>query len=122
MNLPPRELDSFYRFFRISGMEHCSGGAGAWQIGQSAEGAAGVSRDAQENVLARMVEWVERGEEYAPETLTGRKFVNVCFSFLFGVFIAFLIFLFRFPFSRLSFPLLDCLLACLRRGGMQGVG
>ncbi|KAK7437233.1 hypothetical protein VKT23_018675 [Stygiomarasmius scandens] len=28
------EIDDFYRFFRISGMSHCSTGPGAWRIGQ----------------------------------------------------------------------------------------
>ncbi|KAK5164210.1 tannase [Saxophila tyrrhenica] len=72
MGLPPSELDDFYRFFRIAGMDHCSGGVGAWEIGQSAEGDA--TDESQGNVLMRMVEWVEQGE--APETVRGVKFVN----------------------------------------------
>lgn len=75
MGLAPSELDDFYRFFRISGMDHCSGGVGAWQIGQTAQGA--TTEDPQRNVLLRMVDWVENGE--APETVTGVKFVNVSF-------------------------------------------
>ena len=30
MQLRSSELDEFYRFFRVSGMNHCSGGVGAW--------------------------------------------------------------------------------------------
>lgn len=75
MGLPPSELDAFYRFFRISGMDHCSGGVGAWQIGQTTLGAADVKLDPQNNVLLRMVAWVEQGE--APVTVRGTKFVNV---------------------------------------------
>ncbi|KAK5136184.1 hypothetical protein LTR08_004021 [Meristemomyces frigidus] len=74
MGLPSSELDAFYRFFRISGMGHCSGGVGAWQIGQNGASAVNATLDAQHNVLLRMIDWVENGE--APETLTGVKFVN----------------------------------------------
>ncbi|KAF9255274.1 tannase and feruloyl esterase [Marasmius fiardii PR-910] len=65
-------LDSFYRFFRISGMSHCGGGAGAWQIGQT--NLNGTSLDPGSNVLTAMVRWVEQGE--APETMEGVKYVN----------------------------------------------
>jgi feruloyl esterase len=75
MGMPPSELDDFYRFFRISGMDHCAGGPGAWQIGQTSLGAANVTQDPQHNILLRMVDWVENGN--APETVTGTKFVNV---------------------------------------------
>lgn len=71
MNLPSSSLDQFYRYFRISGMGHCSGGPGAWEIGQS-RGNASLSPDA--NVLMAMVRWVENGT--APETILGTKHVN----------------------------------------------
>ncbi|KAF5346128.1 hypothetical protein D9758_009917 [Tetrapyrgos nigripes] len=36
MGLDPSQLNEFWRFFRISGMEHCSGGVGAWtDLGRS---------------------------------------------------------------------------------------
>lgn len=70
------ELDDFYRFFRISGMGHCEGGAGAWQIGQ----VTGGPTDPQHNVLMRMVDWVENGNEAAPESVTGVKYINVSLS------------------------------------------
>lgn len=38
MKLPSEKLDDFYRFFRISGMGHCAGGNGAWEIGQTSYG------------------------------------------------------------------------------------
>lgn len=76
MQLPSSSLDEFYRFFRIGGMSHCESGDGAWEIGQTALGATGTPLDAQNNVLMRMVEWVEKGVAYAPETVTGTKFVN----------------------------------------------
>ncbi|KAI1335067.1 tannase and feruloyl esterase [Xylariaceae sp. FL0016] len=72
MNKPSAELDPFYRFFRISGMEHCSGGPGATFIGN--EGDAVASLDPSENVLMAMVQWVEEG--VAPETITGTAYVN----------------------------------------------
>lgn len=89
MGLPSSDLDDFYRFFRISGMGaylfpslahllikaegHCGGGVGAHMIGQT--GAESTALDPQNNVLMRMVEWVENGN--APETVTGTKYVNV---------------------------------------------
>lgn len=72
MGLSPAELDSFYRFFTVSGTDHCGGGDGAHAIGQ------GVSEmnslDPKENILMAMVDWVEKGN--APETIIGTKFVN----------------------------------------------
>lgn len=70
MGLSPSELDSFYRFFRISGLGHCSGGDGAWHIGQETEGESGAER----NVLQRIIDWVEKGD--APVTVTGVRYVN----------------------------------------------
>ncbi|KAL7940150.1 putative feruloyl esterase B-2 [Trichoderma barbatum] len=72
MGLSPRNLDSFYRFFRVSGMGHCRQGPGAWMIGQSSLGA--TQHDAQHNVLMRMVEWVEGNSP--PNTITGVKYRN----------------------------------------------
>ncbi|KAF2846945.1 tannase and feruloyl esterase [Plenodomus tracheiphilus IPT5] len=72
MGLPPAELDSFYRFFTVSGTAHCGGGDGAHAIGQ---GTGEVnSLDPKENILMAMVDWVEKG--HAPETIIGTKFVN----------------------------------------------
>lgn len=72
MGLQPDEIDEFYRFFRISGMGHCSGGEGAWQIGQSIGMDASDSPDA--NVLMAIVRWVEEG--VPPETVMGTKYEN----------------------------------------------
>lgn len=70
MKATPEELDSFYRYFRISGSGHCEmGGDGAWNIGQSLPG---TSQYPEDNLLMKMVKWVEEG--VAPETITGRKF------------------------------------------------
>ena len=72
MNLPPASLDDFYRFFRISGMGHCSEGPGAWQIGNTEIGNSGLAPE--ENVLMAMVQWIEKGK--APESILGKKYVN----------------------------------------------
>jgi feruloyl esterase len=65
------QLDEFYRLFRISGLGHCGGGAGASVIGQ---GSGFTSLDAGANVLTAIVEWVENGK--APETIQGAKYKN----------------------------------------------
>lgn len=68
-------LHNWYRFFRISGMFHCNSGPGAWVIGQGGGAAgAGIPFEPQQNVLAAIVAWVEKG--HAPDSLTGTKFVN----------------------------------------------
>jgi feruloyl esterase len=88
MGLSSSDLDEFYRFFRISGMGeiqnrfnyvslltrigHCGGGVGAHMIGQT--GAETTTLEPQNNVLVRIVDWVENGN--APETVTGTKYVN----------------------------------------------
>jgi feruloyl esterase len=75
MDLPSSDLDSFYRFFRVSGMGHCGGGNGAVNIGNT--GSAISTLDLQDNVLLRMVAWVEQGASQAPETITGTAYINV---------------------------------------------
>ncbi|THU84512.1 tannase and feruloyl esterase [Dendrothele bispora CBS 962.96] len=75
MGLTSSEQDEFYRFFRISGMGHCSGGVGAWEIGQTLAGSRNLANlDPESNVLTAMVRWIEQG--VAPESVLGRKFVN----------------------------------------------
>ncbi|KAK7019724.1 Feruloyl esterase [Paramarasmius palmivorus] len=69
MSLPPSELDSFYRLFFVSGMDHCRDGDGAWAIGQDPTAYGG--KEANENALMALVRWVEEG--IAPETLRGAK-------------------------------------------------
>ncbi|KAB8074529.1 putative feruloyl esterase B-2 [Aspergillus leporis] len=72
MGLPPTELDEFYRFFQVSGMAHCSGGDGAYGIGNQLKSYNG--NDPENNVLMAMVRWVEKG--IAPETIRGAKFTD----------------------------------------------
>ncbi|KAF2139272.1 uncharacterized protein K452DRAFT_275434 [Aplosporella prunicola CBS 121167] len=72
MGLQADQLDAFYRFFRISGMNHCEGGDGAWAVGQRVS--AQASLDPEKNVLMAIVRWVEEG--VPPETVTGTKWVD----------------------------------------------
>jgi feruloyl esterase len=68
------DMDEWVRFFRISGMNHCSGGPGAWVMGQGGNAVAGVPFEGSRNVLRAVVDWVEKG--VAPEYVEGTKFVN----------------------------------------------
>ncbi|KAF2101984.1 tannase and feruloyl esterase [Rhizodiscina lignyota] len=75
MSASSRDMDSFYRFFRISGMFHCNTGPGAWVFGQSGNApSAGIGFHPKSNALAALVDWVENGN--APITMEGTKFVN----------------------------------------------
>ncbi|KAF2741368.1 tannase and feruloyl esterase, partial [Polyplosphaeria fusca] len=74
MGATSKDLDTFMRFFRIPGMGHCSGGVGAWQVGQNRAGAQGTPYEPKTNALAALVNWVET--DTAPDTLLGTKFVN----------------------------------------------
>ncbi|KAG7131409.1 feruloyl esterase B-2 like protein [Verticillium longisporum] len=68
-------LSDYHRYFPISGMFHCNTGPGAWVLGQGGNAAAaGIGFDAESNVLAAAVAWVE--EDRAPEMLRGTKFVD----------------------------------------------
>ncbi|KAK1477583.1 tannase and feruloyl esterase [Colletotrichum tamarilloi] len=69
MNLPSKELDEFYRYFRISGMAHCRDGTGASMIGGNPE--TFTSYDPDANVLAAIVRWVEEG--VAPDFILGSR-------------------------------------------------
>ncbi|KAH6900595.1 tannase and feruloyl esterase [Thelonectria olida] len=72
MRVKPETLDDFYRYFRISGLDHCSGGPGATFIGNSEDT---VHEDGPEgNVLSAMIKWVEEG--IAPESILGAAYVN----------------------------------------------
>ncbi|KAM0490226.1 hypothetical protein ACHAP8_011763 [Fusarium lateritium] len=71
LNATLEEMQSFYRHFFIPGMYHCSGGPGAFDIGQVYP----MDDDrlnAGENVLLALTKWVEDGEE--PANLVGAKY------------------------------------------------
>jgi feruloyl esterase len=51
----PEETRKFFRYFQIVGMDHCSGGDGAWAV----------------NYLPILEKWVEKGE--APGVIVGKR-------------------------------------------------
>ncbi|KAF5586343.1 feruloyl esterase B-2 [Fusarium pseudocircinatum] len=71
LNATLEDMHSFYRLFFVPGMYHCSGGPGAFDIGQVYP----LKKDrltAKESVLLALTKWVEEGQE--PETIVGAKF------------------------------------------------
>ncbi|KAI0543599.1 feruloyl esterase B [Xylaria curta] len=75
MNYDAGKMDEFYRLFRIPGMNHCAGGPGAWGIGQGGYPPSYIDPyDSQHNVLAAIVDWVEKG--VAPDEIVGTKLVD----------------------------------------------
>ncbi|KAH7147565.1 Tannase/feruloyl esterase [Fusarium sp. MPI-SDFR-AT-0072] len=71
LNATLDDMHSFYQLFFVPGMYHCSGGPGAFDIGQVYP----LKKDrltAKENVLLALTKWVEEDQE--PETIVGAKF------------------------------------------------
>ncbi|KAM0756537.1 feruloyl esterase-like protein [Meredithblackwellia eburnea MCA 4105] len=72
------ESQSFYRFFPVPGMAHCSGGLGPNGFGGPGQRASGMppgnEKDASYDILASLVEWVEK--DIAPDYLIGTSYVN----------------------------------------------
>lgn len=73
MRASPKQLDDFYRYFRVSGAAHCLGGPGASAIGQNSVPPP-ASEAAEDNILTSIVDWVEKGK--APDTVRGVKYVD----------------------------------------------
>ncbi|KAF3923307.1 Tannase [Orbilia brochopaga] len=73
MGLPSDKLDEFYRFFPISGLGHCGGGAGAWYLGAAGQAGTafpqGFPISQGGGILSDLVKWVEDGK--APERVRG---------------------------------------------------
>ncbi|RPD61212.1 feruloyl esterase-like protein [Lentinus tigrinus ALCF2SS1-6] len=66
------DINDFYRLFSVPGMNHCHGGLAANAFGsveQASNNSPPLSLDADHNILAAIVRWVEEG--VAPDTLTG---------------------------------------------------
>ncbi|KAF5679224.1 tannase feruloyl esterase [Fusarium heterosporum] len=72
MGSTSKDMDSFYRYFRISGLGHCSGGTGANMIGGNANSLGPYNPES--NVLAAMVDWVEKGK--APNFIKGTQYAS----------------------------------------------
>lgn len=75
------ELDDFYRFFLIPGMDHCSGSDVApWYIAGGSQQLNNVTHsvpgyeDADHDVILALMQWVEG--DTAPEKLIATKYVN----------------------------------------------
>ncbi|KAI5857446.1 tannase and feruloyl esterase [Durotheca rogersii] len=75
------DLDDFYRFFLVPGMNHCSGSLNApWYIASASQSLRGAThsvpgfQDAEHDIILAMVKWVEDGA--APDQLIATKFVD----------------------------------------------
>lgn len=65
-------LGDYNRYFPILGMFHCNAGPGAWVLDQGGNAAAaGIGFDAESNVLAAAVAWVEEGRAGRPRCYEG---------------------------------------------------
>lgn len=74
-NLTLAEMNEFYRLFFIPGMFHCSGGPGAWNIGQTNLASPDLRFNTSDvNALVALVEWVEEGK--SPSSIVGVKLEN----------------------------------------------
>ncbi|KAI1214499.1 tannase and feruloyl esterase [Annulohypoxylon truncatum] len=75
LHLSLDEIHDFYRLFFIPGLHHCSGGPGAWSIGNVLLYPYDKRLlDPEHNALVALVEWVEKGR--TPKTLIGTKYEN----------------------------------------------
>ncbi|KAF3912556.1 hypothetical protein ABW20_dc0110683 [Dactylellina cionopaga] len=79
MGLPSADLDNFFRYFSISGLDHCGGGNGAWYMGSPVHGATfdlalNTTMSEKDGVLMSIVRWVE--EVVVPERLAGGNIMN----------------------------------------------
>lgn len=71
------DVDEFYRLFMVPGMGHCNGGVGAWVLdAASQDGLVPVQNGSSHSMLWSLVQWVEGGEEKAPTSVVGTKYVN----------------------------------------------
>lgn len=71
------DVEEFYRLFMVPGMGHCSGGVGAWVLdAASQDGILPLQNGSSHSMLWSLVQWVERGEQKAPKSVVGTKYVN----------------------------------------------
>ncbi|KIV76890.1 hypothetical protein PV11_08739 [Exophiala sideris] len=68
LNMTVQELQSFYRLIYVNGMYHCTGGPGAWNIGQVGPLPSNLN-STNNSVLLSLVAWVETGQ--APNSIVG---------------------------------------------------
>jgi feruloyl esterase len=68
-----KDVGHFYRAFELPGMEHCAGGPGPNNISASLQPEQPI-RFPQQDIMAVLVNWVERGK--APEFLVATKYAD----------------------------------------------
>ncbi len=68
LNMTMEQIQSFYRLVYINGMYHCSGGPGAWNVGQ-VDPASPTLNSSDHNLLLALVKWTETGD--APNSVVG---------------------------------------------------
>jgi len=68
-----KKTQKFYRLYMIPGMRHCSGGPGAWVMGQGT-GQQPLVRDDLHDLQTAIESWVERGK--APKQFIALKFIT----------------------------------------------
>jgi feruloyl esterase len=66
-----QSADQSVRLYMVPGMQHCGGGPGATSFGQDE---ASPRSDAQHDIYASLVEWVESGA--APNTIVATKYAQ----------------------------------------------
>ncbi|RYP77377.1 hypothetical protein DL771_001172 [Monosporascus sp. 5C6A] len=75
------DLDDFYRFFLVPGMEHCFGSPNApWYVAAAGQSLTGATHsvpgfeDADHDIILALMRWVE--EDVAPDKIIATKFRN----------------------------------------------
>ncbi|RYP36285.1 hypothetical protein DL767_003438 [Monosporascus sp. MG133] len=75
------DLDDFYRFFLVPGMDHCYGSPNApWYVAGAAQSLTGATHsvpgfeDADHDIILALMRWVE--EDVAPDKIIATKFRN----------------------------------------------
>lgn len=70
-------IQDFYRLFMVPGMEHCSGGDGAWVTDAASQSGYLPSSNVTEcSLLWSLIDWVENEASDGPERLVGTKYVD----------------------------------------------
>lgn len=70
-------IQDFYRLFMVPGMEHCSGGDGAWVTGAASQSGYLPSSNATDySLLWSLIDWVENEGSEGPERMVGTKYVD----------------------------------------------
>lgn len=69
--LGAKQTSQSMRLYLVPGMQHCGGGPGATSFGQDE---AGVPHDAQHDIYATLVDWVEKGS--APSTIIATRYAS----------------------------------------------